>query len=69
MDEAKQMIAVEIVEGVRLLVDPEKWEINGVPLSLNLPKTNMKLSLDLNVFIVAGQQDSKIENLIQMRRV
>lgn len=56
----------EIVPGVRVEIDPEKFRVEG-GFTLNLPGTDYKVLLDVRIVDVLNQQTSKIENILSLR--
>lgn len=61
-------LAVKLTEGVEVLIDPARFEIVGIPLGMTLEADNFKLTLDMNVSAPAGEQESKVENVLTIRR-
>ena len=61
--------AVKITEGVEVLIDPARFEIVGMPLGMTLDSDNFKLTFDMTVNAPAGAQESKVENVLTVRRV
>ena len=59
--------AVKVCEGVEIAFDPEKFEAVGIPLGIAVDSNNMRLTFDLKVHVVAGDQDSKVENILTLR--
>ena len=60
---------VKVCEGVVIAFDPALFETVGMPLGITVDSNNMKLTFDLNVHVAAGDQDSKVENILTVRRV
>ncbi len=60
---------VTVCEGVVIAFDPAKFETVGMPMGFMLDSRNFKLTFDVNVHTVEGDQDSKVENALTLRYV
>jgi hypothetical protein len=60
-------IIVELLPGVELHVDPEKFDVVGVQIGLNIPSQMMGLVFDVNIATAEGAQESKVENMIRLK--
>lgn len=60
------MIQIEITDGVKLVVDPEKFDVKSA-LKLQLPNDDLQLTFDLTVTNVSEQAESKVQNVVSLR--
>ncbi len=60
---------VQVCEGVVIAFDPAKFEAVGMPMGITADSNGIKLSFDMNVHSIVGDQDSKVENILTLRHV
>ena len=66
--ETKRMV-MKVCEGVEIAFDQDKFEAVGMPLGITIDDSQMRLSFDLKVHVVAGNQDSTVENILTLTSV
>jgi hypothetical protein len=60
---------VEVCEGVEIVFNPAKFEAVGMPLGISVENNALTLRFDLNVHMIVGDQDSRVENLLTLQGV
>lgn len=60
------MIEIEITDGVKLLIDPAKYDVTNA-LKLQLPNEELRLTFDLTVSNVLEGDESKVQNVVTLR--
>lgn len=57
---------IEITDGVKLVVDPEKFDVKNA-MKLVLPEGDLLLTFDMTVTNVGEQAESKVQNVVALR--
>ena len=67
MPDTRGWLVGKVWDGIEIAFDPTKFEVEGVPLYVEVDSNNMRLTFDLKIHVVAGSQDSKVENILTLK--
>jgi hypothetical protein len=61
------MMEIEIIPGVKIVIDPDKFEAQAALKLAEMPPGDWQLTLDLNLHNVLEDTDQKVQNLVILR--
>ena len=62
-----ELLTIELMPGLTLQIDPTKFEVVGVPISLKVNSQNMAVIFDLSIATAEGGQESQVKNVVRVR--
>lgn len=68
MSEAGKPFVIEVMDGLKVEIDPAKWDVSGTPLMVMMAAQPSKLQLDLHVFVTPAGQESMVKNLLTVTK-